>query len=97
MSCSRWPDKDPDEVLDYELDWQDADYPRLAAGETIATSTVTVTSGTVDIDSDSNDGTVVTVWLSGGTLNETCEILNRVVTSAGRTYDHSVKIRIRAH
>lgn len=88
-----WPAKDPNEVLDYDIDWTD----RLEAGETISTSTFTVVEGTVVIDSDSDTGGVTTVWLSGGTEGEVCVILNRIVTSAGRTYDQSIKLRIRSH
>ena len=96
MSCGTWDPKDPDEVLDYNVDWQDADDPCLQAGETIATSAFSVVSGTVVIDSQSNTDTVATVWLSGGTLNERCLILNRITTSAGRTYDHTATLRIRS-
>ena len=38
-----WPDKDPDEVLDYCLDWSD----RLGSSDTISTSTWIVPTGIV--------------------------------------------------
>ena len=38
---------------------------------------------------------VATVWLSGGTAGMVCIILDRVTTSLGRTYDQSVKLRIK--
>jgi hypothetical protein len=88
-----WPVKDPNEVLDYEIDWATN---RLQTGETISTSTFTVVEGTVVIDSDSDLDGVTKVWLSGGTEGEACVILNRIVTSAGRTYDQSAKLRIRS-
>lgn len=88
-----WPSKDPNEVLDYQIDWT----ARLASGETISTSTFTVASGTVVKDSSSYLAGVATVWLSGGADGEVCTILNRITTSAGRTYDQSVKLRIRSH
>lgn len=87
-----WPPKDPNEVLDYDIDWTD----RLEDGETISSSTFTVSSGDVEIDSDTDAAGVTTVWLSGGTDNTTCVILNRITTSEGRTYDQSVKLRIRS-
>lgn len=87
-----WPPKDPDEVLDYDINWN----PRLEDGETIATSTFEVVDGTVVIDDDSDTGGVTTVWLSAGTAGEACVILNRIETSAGRTYDEAVKLRIRS-
>jgi hypothetical protein len=88
-----WPAKDPNEVLDYDIDWND----RLEDGETISTSTFTVASGSVEIDNDTDTAGVTTVWLSGGTEGEVCVILNRIETSAGRIYDQSVKLRIRSH
>lgn len=88
-----WPSKDPNEVLDYQVDWTD----RLETGETITTSTFTVASGDVVIDDEDLATPITTVWLSAGTEGTACVILNRVVTNAGRTYDQSVKLRIRSH
>lgn len=92
-----WPTKDPNEVLDYEVDWAAEDEPRLETGETLVTSVFSVTEGTVVIDSDDfAPSGLATVWLSGGTDGEKCVILNRVTTSEGRTYDQSVTLRIRS-
>ena len=85
----KWPDKDPDEVLDYQIDWTD----RLA-GDTIASSAWTVPSGLTK-ESDSNTTTTTTVWLSSGTLAEDYEVLNRITTTGGRTMDQTVKLRVR--
>lgn len=96
-----WPMKDPDEILDYQLDWADAESPRLdlttQPHETLTSSTYTVVEGDVVIDSHAFAPTgLTTVWLSGGTDGTLCEILNRVETSGGRTYDQSVRLRIRS-
>lgn len=85
-----WPFKDPDEVLDYQLDWS----ARLA-GDTIATSTWIVPAN-ITKDSDSNTTTTTTIWLSGGTLGDLVEITNRITTAAGRTMDQSVRLKIKA-
>lgn len=87
-----WPTKDPDEVLDYDINWAD----RLADGETISTSTWTVVSGTVTINSDSKTSARTKVWLQGGALGETSELRNRIVTSASRTMDQTGYLRIRS-
>lgn len=87
-----WPFKDPNEVLDFNVNWQ----ATLSTGETITTSTVTVVEGSVIIDSQSASNGVVTVWLSGGVEGETCVLLNRIITSQGRTYDQSVRLRIKS-
>jgi hypothetical protein len=84
-----WPYKDPDEVLDYEIDWS----ARLVT-DTISTSTWTVPTGITE-ESDSNTTKTTTVWLSGGTIGEGYEILNRIVTAGGRTFDQTVKIKIK--
>jgi len=88
-----WPHKDPDEFLDYEVDWSD----RLEEGETIIASAFTVQTGSVVKTTETLATPVATVWLSGGAEGETCVITNRVTTSAGRIYDESVRLRIRSN
>lgn len=84
-----WPAKDPDEELDYEIDWS----PRVGT-DAIATSTWIVPTGITSADG-SNDDTTTTIWLSGGTVGTTYTLTNRIVTDAGRTMDQSVKIKIK--
>ena len=86
--------KDPDEVLDYQLDWT----LRLD-GDTISSSDWTIaaddpTSGIV-INSETNTTTHAKVWVSGGTIGKTAKITNRIVTAGGRTYDQSLLIKIK--
>lgn len=83
-----WADKDPDEVLDYQNDWT----ARLA-GDTIVTSTWIVPGG-ITKDSDSHTTTATTVWLSGGTLDASYSLTNRVVTAGGRTMDHTETLNL---
>ena len=80
--------KDPDAVLDYEFDWS----VWLAAGETIASKTVTVTG--VTLDSSPNDDTSVIAWVSGGTAGAVARVACRITTSAGRTDERSIRLRI---
>ncbi len=92
------PPKDPNEILDYQIDWADAKAPRLVTGELLATSTLSVVEGTIAIDqvkSGFAPSGLVTVWIESGLPGEACIILNRVTTSLGRTYDQSCKLRIR--
>lgn len=85
-----WPSKDPDEILDYDLDWTD----RLA-GDTIATSAWTLADGVgLTVGTISNTTRITKVWLSGGTLAASYTLLNRITTAGGRTMDQSVKIKI---
>lgn len=92
-----WPDKDPDEFLDYQLDWS----ARLASGETISTSTWTFDAGNADaaliksLPSIGSPATTTKIWLDVGTLGLTYKLINSVVTSGSREMDQTVRIRIR--
>lgn len=89
MSLS-WPPKDPDENLDYKIDWT----ARLA-GDTIQTSLWIVPVGLTK-GAESNTNTATTVWLTGGTINTDPQVTNRITTAGGRTMDQTVKLKIRA-
>lgn len=94
MTTPSFPFKDPNEVLDYTLDWTS----RLGV-DTIQTSNWSISAGSgLVIDSQSVDGTnkKTTVWLSGGTENISYTLLNRVVTAGGRTMDQSVKLKVKS-
>lgn len=84
----RWPSKDENETLDYVIDWSD----RLD-DDTISLSAWTLPSGITQA-SALYDNTTTTIWLSGGTLGSTYDILNRITTAAGRTMDQTVRIKI---
>ena len=89
--ATKWDPKDPDEVLDYELDWS----ARLKTGDEISSAGWLAPDG-ITVDSSSYTATGVTVWLSGGTVNETYTLTSRVVTTGGRTMDHSVQLKIKS-
>lgn len=90
MATLTWPDKDPNEVLDYAIDWT----ARLD-GDTIAASTWIVPIG-ITRDSDSFSASATTIWLSGGDTGVTAGhvLTNRITTAAGRIMDQSVTIRV---
>lgn len=80
--------KDPQAVLDYAFDWT----PWLAAGETIVTATATATGATVN--SFTQAAGVVTVWISGGVVGASANVVCRVVTNSGRTDDRTLRLVI---
>lgn len=83
--------KDPDAVLDYEVDWSQW----LQTGETITVSLWTVTpSGTLTASSESSTPTSATVWLSGGSVGVNYRVTNQITTSDGRTDDRSLPILV---
>lgn len=83
--------KDPDERLDFAFDFA-AQF--LAADETITSFAVTVPAG-LTLDSDSETNGIVTIWLTGGTVDTTYPILCRVTTSTGRIKDEVRYVRVR--
>lgn len=92
--------KDPEAVLDYTFDWKPlthgvaaATSDWLATGETISSYTVTAQTGLTK-DSDSQADGVVTVWLSGGTAGINYKVACKIVTSAGRTDERSIWIKV---
>lgn len=85
--------KDPDEVVDYDLSWADQ---MTADADTIVSSTWTVPAN-ITKNSSTNTATRTKVWLSGGISGETYTLLNRVVTTGGRTFDQSVKLKMKDH
>lgn len=83
------PIKDPDAVLDYAIDWSDW----LQSGETISTSAWTVQTG-LTAGSTGNNGTIASIWLSGGTAGTTYTATNRITTNQGRTDDRTLRIPV---
>ena len=81
--------KDPSAVLDYAFDWTGW----LAAGETITDHTITADTG-ITVDSSTESDGKVTVWLSGGTAGINYKVACLVETSAGRTDERTLWIRV---
>lgn len=90
----KWPDKDPEEVLDYPSSWSKllGDTDELA--DVVYSLPDTPTGLT--IASSSYEATVSTVWLSGGTLGSQYLVDILATTAQGRTFNRTVAIRIRA-
>lgn len=83
------PPRDPDEVLDYVVDWS----ARLV-DDTISTFEFEVEAGTSVIDSSSNTTTTTTVWLSGGAVGDVTEIRAQITTAGGRTMEQTLTQKI---
>ena len=91
------PLKDPSAVLDYVFDWTEW----LATGETIAVDSetgeklITITADTgITVDSSTEDDGKVTVWLSGGTAGINYKVACLITTSAGRTDERTIWIKV---
>jgi len=83
--------KDPQAVLDYQLDYSNY----LASGDHISTSTVTVDSGiTLDSNSLHSNGKLVTINLSGGTAGTVYTVKNTIVTNDNRTAVKRFRVKV---
>ena len=83
------PLKDPSAVLDYAFDWTGW----LAAGETIVGHTITADTG-ITVDSSTELDGKVNVWLSGGTAGINYKVACLITTTAGRTDERTLWIRV---
>lgn len=77
-----WPAKGPSENdVDYDLDWSG----RLGAGDSIVTSNWVVIGNpsSITINSQSFQGSLSKVFLSGGTSGQTYTFQNTITTTLG--------------
>lgn len=89
MSLGTWATKDPQDVLDFKIDWS-----QLVGADTIVSSVWEVPEVFV-ASQESINGAVTVVWLSGGAVG-TYKIKNTITTSAGRVYDRSVVLPVQS-
>ena len=83
--------KDPDEVLDYQVDFT----PLLETNETVSTSAYTPDSGLTKVSESFTSAGVCTVFVSGGTNGTTYKVKCEITTSAGRTYNRTIFVEIK--
>ena len=102
----RWPSKDPDETLDYSLDWS-----RFLGTRTISSVAwyfytadgvkTLVTSGqSVDglrSGSQSNTSTIATIVLSQGDLNKEYRITCAITFGGGLIAERTTSLQIKEH
>ena len=102
----RWPNKDPDEILDYSVDWS-----RFLGTATLSsatwyvdnesgTKTLLTATGTVNTlrstsQTISSDNKTATVHLADGTNNMQYVIYCQITDSAGTTAERVIKLKVR--
>lgn len=86
-----WSAKDPEAVADYRYNVP------LDEGDALSSITVTKLSGDVTLQTQADDATGVTVWLSGGTDGETAVFRVEWSTTGGRTFDDIVTLPVAAN
>lgn len=85
--------KDPDAVLDYAIDWTDL----LVDGEAITSDQWDITpveNNGLALGATASEGPLRSAFVSGGRRGRIYRLRNRVLTSAGRSDDRSILIRI---
>lgn len=82
--------KDPNDVIDFGIDWT----ARLSGGDSINTSSWSVSPTGLTIDSNSKTSTTTTVWVSSGTAGVTYQLTNRIITTQARQMDLSLSIKV---
>tara|TARA_R100000234_G_scaffold99345_1_gene67974 strand:+ start:1353 stop:1670 length:318 start_codon:yes stop_codon:yes gene_type:complete len=100
----KWPDKDKDEIVDYNIDWSrflDDDtitsviwFIDAADGTKTQVSNAQVVNGLQKV-SQTNTTTVATIRLSLGTNNIRYKVSCQITTAEGLQYERAVFIRIR--
>ena len=84
--------KDPESVIDFTINWA-ATLAESSPSDEISTSAWTADQAMV-VDSDTNTTTTTTVWVSGGTRWKYANLVNTVVTTAGRTYERTITVKL---
>lgn len=100
----KWPDKDPDEIQDYSVDWS-----RFLGSDTVSAATwfIKDADGTKEQLSDSEvvdglqfvqgtiSGKVATARFSLGTNNKRYTVTCRITTGEGLQYERSIFLRVK--
>lgn len=100
----KWPNKDPDEILDYSIDWSRwlgvatitnvTWYIDDAAGVKTAFTAGVVVNGLQNI-SQTATNTVATIILGSGTANVEYKLYCRMIDDAGLIAERVVKLRVK--
>jgi hypothetical protein len=83
--------KDPNAKLDYGVDWISKGY---LGTDIIVTGTWSVPTGITKVSESYTSGTC-TIWLLGGTVGKSYDLINSITTAAGRLDDRTITILVR--
>lgn len=91
-----WHYKDPDEVLDYPVDWKQ--HPMWQPGDVIESASFSLaTAAGMTIAGTTHDNrSLSVVTLSGGTVGSRGKVLCQVTTEEGQTLQQTATVLIRA-
>lgn len=80
--------KHPGAVLDYQFDWSS-----WLDGDTISNSSWSEAEG-ITKETETNSTTTATIWLSGGTAEQSYRLVNTIVTAVGRTEKKALVVTV---
>lgn len=96
----KWPNKDPQDTLDYTFDWS-----RLLGATTITNVVWEINDNVISSPGQTVDSltsvnttsspTSTTILLSGGTVNVTYNISCRITSSSGLVIERSARVSIK--
>jgi hypothetical protein len=92
-----WPTKDPNSNLRYYFDWSAF---VTAEGSPIASYAIAIDSppdASLVLGLDADDGSMIMVWISGGTEGQTYTVRCRVTLANGTVEDESRSLTIESH
>lgn len=96
-SALSWPTKDPNDVLDYQLDISGAIIGNSGDGiETLDVSIWPASTGDLALNSATADGAVAVLWLGSGIAGTTYTVTVRMGTVAGRVIVRDVLLPVLA-
>jgi hypothetical protein len=92
-----WPEKDPSDVLDYEIDIG----PAILGNEGDAITAINITAtpaatNDITITRVAADGDIVVVWISGGVAGTIYVVQVTISTANGRTLHRSILLPVQA-
>jgi hypothetical protein len=98
VSNCEWPTKDPDELLDYDADWNQ----HMATGDLIAAVVWEITPDTTpplvsELETYDNPTRTATIWLSGGLAGTDYKINCHVTSDStpARQHDRAIGLTVR--
>jgi hypothetical protein len=89
----QWPNKDPDDFLDFTLDfglWLNGDVVSSAAVDIDGTTSLSLSAQSVNY----SNGTQVIIWFAGGVSGEKAVVHVNAVTALGRSKQVTVMLPI---
>jgi hypothetical protein len=101
----KWPNKDPDEILDYSIDWS-----RFLGSATISSFTWFVDDADgvkteltdsgplvngIQLVSSTSTNTVVTAYIGSGTNNKLYKFTCQITDTNGLVVERTVRLRVR--